>query len=219
MLYGHLREEVYQYANQMVSDGLAYASQGNISQFDRLSGVIAITPTAIHYTIMKPDDICLVDLNGKTIDAKWKPTSEIALHLVFYQHRAEINAVVHTHAPYATVFGVVHEPIPMILTEAASCLGSEIPVAPYQRPGTLELARSALDRMGDGVAVILENHGLVAIGENLARAYESTQAVETSARIAILARSMNKTPVLLNSKEVSELRENYLKSYHPKANE
>ncbi len=180
-----------------------------------LSGIIAITPSAIPYNKMKPDDICLVDITGKTIDARWKPTSEIALHLVFYQYRTEMNAVVHTHAPYATVFGVIQEPIPMILTEAASCLGSDIPIAPYQRPGTVELAHSAMVKMGTGVAVVLENHGLVAIGETLARAYESTQAVETSARIAILAQNMNKTPIELDAGEVTELRKHYLGSYHP----
>jgi len=213
MIYGQMREEVYLYATQMVRDGLAYGSQGNISLFDRLAGVVAITPSAIPYYGMKPEDICLVDDNSRIINARWKPTSEMALHLIFYRNRPEINAVIHTHAPYATVFGVINEPIPMILTEAAACLGSEIPIAAYKRPGTMELARSAFDVMDNGIAVVLANHGLVSVGETLARAYESTQAVETSARLTIMARSMNKTPTGLDSQEVSEMRRLNLQSY------
>ncbi len=204
---------MYLYATQMVRDGLAYGSQGNISLFDRLAGVVSITPSAIPYHAMKPEDICIVDAGGSIIDAKWKPTSEMALHLIFYQHRPDINAVIHTHAPYATVFGVIDEPVPMILTEAAACLGSEVPVAAYQRPGTMDLARAAFEVMGQGIAVVLANHGLVTVGETLARAYESTQAVETSARLTIMARSMNKTPTELDSQEVSEMRRLYLQSY------
>ena len=217
MIYGQMREEVFHYAIQMVRDGLAYGSQGNISLFDRRAGVVAITPSAIPYDAMKPEDICLVDDSSRIISARWKPTSEIALHLIYYLHRPEINAVIHTHAPYATVFGVINEPIPMILTEAAACLGAEIPIAPYQRPGTMELAQSAFDVMGNGNAVVLANHGLVVVGETLARAYESTQAVDTSARLTIMARSMNKTPTAMDSKEVSEMRQLYRQSYHPQS--
>lgn len=214
MIYGQMREEVFHYATQMVLDGLAYGSQGNISLLNRLACVVAITPSAIPYDAMKPEDICLVDENGRIISARWKPTSEMALHQIFYHHRPEINAVIHTHAPYATVFGVINEPIPMILTEAAASLGTEIPIAPYQRPGTMELARSACDVMDKGIAVVLANHGLVSVGETLARAYESTQAVETSARITIMARSMNKIPSPLDSMEVSEMRRLYRQTYH-----
>jgi L-ribulose-5-phosphate 4-epimerase len=215
MIYGQMREEVFHYAIQMVHDGLAYGSQGNISLFDRRAGIVALTPSAIPYHAMKPEDICLVDDGGRIISAKWKPTSEMALHLIYYLHRPDINAVIHTHAPYATVFGVINEPIPMILTEAAACIGAEIPIAAYQRPGTMELARSAIEIMGQGIAVVLANHGLVVVGETLARAYESTQAVESSARLTIMARSMNKTPAPMDSKEVSEMRRLYQQSYHP----
>jgi ribulose-5-phosphate 4-epimerase/fuculose-1-phosphate aldolase len=218
MLYQSLREEVYTFANQMVTDGLAYGSQGNISLYDPLSGVIAITPSALPYNMMQPEDICLVDLKGKTIDSKWKPTSEIALHLVFYQSRPEIQAVVHSHAPYSTTFGVINEPIPMILTEAATCLGEDVPIAPYARPGTWDLAKSALKTIQTGVAVVLANHGLVTIGKSLAQAYDSTMAVETSARLVIMAKSMGKNPVKLAPNEVQEIRSLYLKNYHPARN-
>jgi L-ribulose-5-phosphate 4-epimerase len=215
MLYQSFREEVFSHANQMVADGLAYGSQGNISLFDYRSGIVAITPSALPYRSMQPKDICILDLEGTLIDSPWRPTSEIALHLIFYKNRPEIYAVIHTHAPYATTFGVVNEPIPMILTEAATCIGGDVPIAPYLRPGTWELAKAALTTMGDGIAVVLANHGLVTVGETLARAYESAMAVETSARLSILAHSLGKNPIPLPKPEVEELRKNYLKTYHP----
>ncbi len=125
----------------MVKDHLSYGSQGNISLRDDYSGLIAITPTAIPYEEMNVDDICIVDQSGKLLSEKWKPTSEIALHLVFYQNDNDIMAVIHTHAPYATVFAAAHKPIPMSIIEAATCIGHEVPIAAYFRPGTNELAQ------------------------------------------------------------------------------
>lgn len=215
MLLQSLREQVYETAKHMVVDNLAYGAQGNISVLDRESGLVAITPTAIPYTKMVVDDIVVIDLQGNLVETRWHPTSETPMHLIFYQKRPDVGAVVHTHAPYATLFGVIHEPIPVLLTEAATCLGAPVPVAPYCRPGTPLLAETVLKTMGNGVAVLLAQHGLLSVGADLGQAYDTAMAAETSARLAIMLRSMNAAPHALPDGEVEFMRNLYLTKYKP----
>lgn len=215
MLLKELREQVLEKSLQMIRDGLAFGAGGNISALDSESGLIAITPSAIEYTQMKPEDVVVIDKQGKLVEGKWKPTSETPMHTIFYRERNDVGAVVHTHAPHASVFAITNEPIPMVVTEAALCLGGPVQVDPYVRPGTDELARSVLEAMGMGVAVLLGSHGLITVGHNLGEAYSSTIAAEVSARFTIMARSMGAEPIQLDPEEVSYLRELYLKHYHP----
>lgn len=215
MLLKELREEVLEKSVQMIKDGLAFGAGGNISALDSESGLIAITPSAIEYTKMKTADIVVIDKNGKVVDGKWKPTSESPMHTIFYREREDVGAVVHTHAPQATVFAIINEPVPMVVAEAALCIGEPVKVAPYRRPGTDELARIVLETMGDGVAVLLAQHGMIAVGSTLREAYSSTIATEMSARLAIMARSIGAAPIHLDLEEVKELRQLYLRHYHP----
>lgn len=215
MLLKELRQEVLEKSVQMIQDGLAFGAGGNISALDRDSGLIAITPSAIEYTKMKVEDVVVVDKFGKVVEGKWKPTSESPMHTIFYRERQDVGAVMHTHAPHASVFAIINEPIPLVVTESALCLGNPVKVDPYVRPGTEELAQSILEAMGKDVAVLLGQHGLITVGSNLDEAYSSTIAAEVSARFTIMARSMGAEPMHLDQTEVSFLRELYLKHYHP----
>ena len=210
-----LKESVWDFARQMMIDGIAHRAQGNISLRQASSGLIAVTPSAIPYDRLQVDDIVVVDLDGQVVEGKWRPTSELPLHLAFYRAWADIGAVVHSHAPYATLFGVIGEPLPMLLSEAAACLGGPVPVAPYCRPGSEELADSALRIADRGFAVILANHGLVTVGPDLGAAYDATLAVETTARVAWMARAMGTTVNALDPVEVAAMRAAYVISYHP----
>ena len=210
-----LKESVWSFARQMLTDGIAHHAQGNISLRQATSGLIAVTPSAIPYDRLQVDDIVVVDLDGQVVEGKWRPTSELPLHLAFYRAWADIGAVVHSHAPYATLFGVIGEPLPMLLSEAAACLGGPVPVAPYCRPGSEELADSALRIADRGFAVILANHGLVTVGPDLGAAYDATLAVETTARVAWMARAMGVTANTLDPAEVAAMRAAYVISYHP----
>ena len=210
-----LKESVWLAARQMLADGIAHRAQGNISLRQASSGLIAVTPSAIAYDRLQLDDIVVVDLSGAVVEGLWRPTSELLLHLAFYRAWADVGAVVHSHAPYATLFGVIGEPLPMLLSEAASCLDGPVPVAPYARPGTQELADSAVRIADKGPAVILANHGLVTVGPDLSSAYDSTLAVETTARTAWMARAMGVRVNALDPAEAAALRAAYLVSYRP----
>jgi L-ribulose-5-phosphate 4-epimerase len=210
-----LRMQVLEAAQQMVRDGLAYGSGGNISAQDPDSGLIAITPSAIEYSHMTAEDVVVIDEFGKSIEGKWKPTSETPMHTIFYREREDVGAVVHTHAPYVSVYAISGESIPMVVTESALCIGAPVEIAPYARPGTEELAQIVLKTMGSGVSVIMAQHGMIAVGPNLHAAYGTTIATEVSARLTIMARSAGMQPITIDLAEVKELRQIYLEHYHP----
>jgi ribulose-5-phosphate 4-epimerase/fuculose-1-phosphate aldolase len=137
------------------------------------------------------------------------------MHTIFYREREDVGAVVHSHAPYATVFGIINKSIPMVLTEAATCLTGNVPVAPYRRPGSIELAQQVLEELHGGVAIVLAQHGLLTVGADLGQAYDSTLAAETSARLVIMARSMGEQVVELDPSECALVRNSYLAHYKP----
>ncbi len=215
MLLTNLRNLVLDKAKQMVADGLSYGASGNISALDPDSGMIAITPSAVEYRVMTLEDIVVIDREGKLVEGKWKPTSETPMHTIFYRKRNDVGAVVHTHSPYATVFATIGEPIPMILSEAARCIGAPVKVTPYIRPGTQELAQQVLEAMADDVALLLGQHGALAVGCDLHSAYNTAMSIEFSARILLYARCAQAMPSPLDPAEVKELRRLYHKDYHP----
>lgn len=202
MLLQTLREQIVQIGLRMVEDGLAHGAQGNISALDVETGLIAITPSAYPYYLRKAEDICVIDLQRNLVEGKWKPTSEIALHTIFYQKRKDVCAVVHSHAPNSTVFGVINEQIPAVLTEAAFYLTGSVPVAPYACPGSDEVAEVTYAAIGEsGSAAVMAHHGLLTVGDNLEHAYETTLAAEMTARIVIMARSMGAKEIPLDPVE------------------
>jgi L-ribulose-5-phosphate 4-epimerase len=217
MLMKELRAEVLAAAKQMVVDHIAHGAQGNISAMDPTSGLIAITPSALPYNQMQLEDIVVIDRDGKIVEGRWKPTSETPMHTIFYRERVGVNAVVHSHAPYASAFAITSQPIPIVLIESALSLGSSVPVAPYRRSGSEELAITVLEAIGDGCSVLLAQHGLLTIGATLEQAYESTLAAESTARIVIMARSMNLEPTVIDPSEAAFMREMYLRKYKPEA--
>lgn len=210
-----LRAQVLASSQRLVADGLSHGSAGNISAMDRSSDLIAITPSAIEYAHMQPADVVVIDPDGQVVEGKWKPTSEIHLHTIFYRERPDVGAVIHSHAPYATVFAIANEPLPMVLAETAPFLGGPVKVAPYARTGTRELADCVLETIGQGVAILLANHGLLTVGPDLDKAYRASLSAELTARFVYMARAMGARPVALDPVEVAALREIILRDYHP----
>ena len=99
------------------------------------------TPTLISKGFMKPDDLCVVDMEGKQTGGHRQMTSEIKLHLAIMKERPEIKSVVHCHPPHATAFGIAREPVPMcVLPEVEIFLG-DVPIAKYDTPGSQEFCR------------------------------------------------------------------------------
>jgi L-ribulose-5-phosphate 4-epimerase len=216
MLLPELRAEVARYAKKMYDSHLVQATQGNLSARDHESGLICVTPSGADYELLTAEDIVVVDEQGNVVEGRWKPTVETPLHTLILRRRRDINCVMHTHSPYATAFGVIYQPVPMILAESALCLGGEVPVVPYRMSGTLEFAELVADVLGNGSAVIWGNHGAMVVGVNLALTFSTAHALEDSAKVYAIARQLG-TPVLLPPEEIAKLHDFWVKNYGQKA--
>ncbi len=211
-----LRAELARYARKMYESGLVRATQGNLSARDPASNLICITPSGADYQSLSAEDIAVVDEQGEVVAGKWQPSVETPLHTHILRQRRDIHCVMHTHSLYASAFGVIYQPIPMILAESASCLGGEVPVAPYQMSGTPEFAQLIAETLGNGPAVIWGNHGAMVVGATLPQTFSIAHALEDTAQIYAIARGLG-TPVTLPAAEIAKLHAFWQKGYRQKA--
>lgn len=175
-----------------------------------------ITPSGFEKSALTVRDLLVMSLDGKILKGKWKPTIETPMHLKIYNSRKDVKAIVHTHSPYATVFAVANESIPVQTVEAASAIGHPIPVTDYVRAGTEEMAEEVVRVLGEkGIAVLIRNHGVVAVGETLEDAFHAAILVEEEARTYYLTKLLGKTNPI-PPEEVEILRRSYLTSYGQK---
>jgi ribulose-5-phosphate 4-epimerase/fuculose-1-phosphate aldolase len=201
--------QVLTIAKRIYSNGLVIASLGNVSCREG-EDIIAITPSGIDYEELTVDDIVTITLQGTVVQGDHPPSSETPMHTLIYRERPDVNGVVHTHSIYASAFSVVNREIPVDMVEVAAHVGGRIPVAPYRLPGTEDLGRQALAVLHDRRACILQNHGVLAIGETLEKAYKAAAIVELAARIHLLG-SLIGTPAEIPSEDIKKLRHMYFK--------
>lgn len=148
---------------------------------------ILCTPTMTSKGFMRPDELPIVDGEGRMISGSKPPTSEIKIHLAIYRHRPDVHAVVHVHPPHATAFAVVRRALPKcVLPEVEVFLG-EIPLVPYATPGTRAFAEAAVPYLRHHNAFLLTNHGALTVGRDPFEAYYRMETVEQYCRILILA--------------------------------
>ncbi len=183
-----LKEDVCMTAKKAQKDGLCKHKSGNFSARDPESGYVVITPTGIDRDLLKPEDMIVIDMEADVIEnvSGLRPTSESLMHLMIYRQRPDAAAIVHTHSVYATAFAVLNRPIPAIVYEVAH-LGvtkARIPVAPYGRPGTPELAESVIGSCREADCFLLEKHGAVALdSRNISEAFLKAAYIEELAEL------------------------------------
>lgn len=212
MLLPELRAEVAHYAKKMADSQLVQATQGNLSARDPHSGLICITPSGADYQRMTAEDIVVVDDDSAIVEGRWRPSLEVPVHTLVLRRRSDIHCVMHTHSPYATAFGVVYQEIPMILCEAALCLGDRVPIVPYQMSATPEFAARVADVLAQHSAVLWGNHGAMVVGVNLALTYSTAHALEDTAKVYAIARQLG-APVPLSPAEIAKLHAFWLAHY------
>jgi L-fuculose-phosphate aldolase len=142
----------------MAAGGLVQGTEGNASA--RAGELIAISPSALAYETMRPEDVCLVSAAGELVEGP-QPSVELPMHLAVLAARPDVGAVVHTHSPRATA----NPPVPV--AEGLS--------------GTAELGAAVLAAAGEGLAVVVRDHGPVCFGSDLADALERAFEVERRA--------------------------------------
>lgn len=200
----NLRAAVARAARRLAASGLNVGTAGNVSA--RLGrGLVAITPSAMAYVAMAADDVVVVDTDGRVVNGRRGPSSELPMHLAIYEARPDVGAVVHTHSVFATAFAAAGRPIPAV-HYAIAPLGDEIRVAPYATFGTAELARSITTTLADDNAVLIASHGAVAVGPDLHVALERAMTVEYLAELAYRATALGGA-VPFDGRELERVRE------------
>lgn len=184
----NLKKDVMIIAQRAQKDGLCKHKSGNFSARDKETGLIAVTPTGLDREEMSPRDIVVMDLDAHVVENEsgLRPTSEVLMHIEIYKARPEVMAVAHTHSAYATALAVINRPIPAIVYEVAN-LGltkGRIPVAPYGRPGTPQLAQAVIESVHEADCLLLEKHGAVAVDErNIYEAFLKAAYIEELAEL------------------------------------
>jgi L-fuculose-phosphate aldolase len=214
MLLKKEREEVVKYSKKLITSGLTTGTGGNISIYKRDKKLFAISPSGMDYFETEPEDVVVMDIEGKIVDGVRKPSSEHELHRIFYQNREDINAVVHTHSTYSSVLATLREPLP-----ASSYLvafsGLDVRCASYASFGTRELAENTYAAMENRNAVLMANHGLLAGNNDILNAFNVAEQIEHCAEVYVKARSIG-IPVILDEEEMEEMVVRFRQSYGQK---
>lgn len=212
MQLGIERREIVRFGKRMMESGLTSGTGGNLSVRNPEADLVAVSPSGIPYDAVTPEQVAVVDLQGKKLEGEAKPSSEYRFHLAIYDDRRDVRAVVHTHSPYATTMACLHWEIPAV-HYMVGVAGKRVPVAPYATYGTAELAQNLVDAMDGYNAVLLANHGLVAVGRDLPTAFAVAEEVEFVARIYFQTRCVGLPPIIPET-EMERVLEKF-KSYGP----
>ncbi len=174
-------------SNSLYNDKIVSGKSGNISI--RLNQYIAITPTLKSLGHLKEEDIVLVDMDGNCL-TKGKPSSEVEMHLAIYKKRNDVNAIIHVHSPYITGFAFSDKKIKRL--EGFGQINQKyLSYIDYEKPGSKELALSASEGIKDEDVLILKNHGMICVGENLKEAESLTMFIEESAKTQFVSIMLN----------------------------
>jgi ribulose-5-phosphate 4-epimerase/fuculose-1-phosphate aldolase len=207
-----LRTSLVALGRRLLDAGLVEGTSGNLSARLPSGDRALVTPSGVDYTTMIPEQLVVVSLDGDWAGTGLRPSIDTANHCAILRARPDVGAVVHTHSPYATAFSVVGEPIPALVTEAAAILGGSVRPIDYLPPGRPDLADRVAAGLGSDRAILLPNHGVIAVGPTPEAAFGAALAVEQSARIAWLARAIG-SPRAVPPEEIERfaafLRERY----------
>ncbi|MET0615038.1 MAG: class II aldolase/adducin family protein [Thermoleophilaceae bacterium] len=168
------RRQVADVSRRLAAEGLVLGTSGNVSA--RSGTEVAITPTGAVLAELEPEQVTVVDLDGRHVDGELAATSEVELHLGVYR-RYEAGAVVHTHSPMATALSCVLDEVPCVHYGMLQ-LGGTVPVARYETFGTPELAAAVLDALEGRRAALMANHGAIVHAGDAAEALELALLLE-----------------------------------------
>ena len=184
--------------------GFTPATDGNVSA--RLGeGRVLLTPAGKEKGSLAPDDLIVVDQDGRVVEGTGRPSTETPMHLLCYRRRADVGAVVHAHPPVATAFAASGVPLDApVMPEIVLTVGP-VPLVPYATPGTEELARSLEPWVERHDAFLLASHGVLALGRDVREALHRMERVEHLARVTLAARLLGGPRSLTDAQVVSLL--------------
>lgn len=203
MLYEKKRQELIEYARKMEKYNLVKMSGGNVSL--RLEdGNVIVTPSAMNYDTIVPEDIVVLDINGNIIEGKRRPTSDLSAILYILQNMPWVNAVIHTHQAKAIAFSLVGDLLPVISSTMVDEIKDAVQVAPFTISSDIGMGIETVKHAGKSLCVILKNHGAMAYGKNLDQALSAAVYLEETCDVYMTALATGKEITVLTRKQIEE---------------
>ena len=206
-----LRQEVWECNLELPKNGLVVMTSGNVSGRDIHTGYVVIKPSGYSYEKLKPEDMVVLDLEGKIIEGHLAPSIDTATHLYLYRNRPDIHGICHTHSTFASTFAVLGETIPPYVTTSA-LLGGEVPLGRFVPIGGDNIAQEILDTIGDKFAILMQNHGVFTIGYDARHATKVAVELEEVAKITYFA-LLRGNPIRLSEEQLRETSGMYANAY------
>ena len=201
------KEQVVRYGKKLIDRRLTTGSGGNISVCNREKNLVAISPSGLDYYETTPEDIVILDIDGNLVEGKHRPSSEAGMHLAFYKNRADVSGIVHTHSKFATAIACMGWELPAV-HYLIGMAGHRVKCTGYATYGSDELAKKALETIGDSNAVLLANHGLIALGEDVDRAFSTAEHLEFVSEVYYLTKTLG-TPNILSDENMDEVMKKF----------
>lgn len=202
-MFNQEKQEVLDAALKLDRYGLIALSGGNVS-WRMPSGEVLVTPSGMIYDDMVASDVLVVDLSGNILEGHRKASVDTEALLYIYKQMPYVNAVIHTHQPYATGLGLVMDEIPCNLSTMANATEGPVAVASYGDPGSLSMGVEAVNAIGDRLAVVLKHHGVIAVGRDLRQALFSCVYLEEAAKTVAIALSTGKPMATMTQEQIDE---------------
>lgn len=181
-----LSERIVKAGKELYDHGLVRGNSGNISARIPGTETFLIKPSGVCMGRLKSEELILVDFEGNKIKGEANVSVETPMHAAIYKARKDVQAVVHTHAPTATAFGITGTGILPLQIEAFVLLPKGVPIVPFKPPGSKALADAVQKKISDHDAIILENHGIVTVGSTIEAACNLNEIVEEAATIQFM---------------------------------
>ncbi len=203
MMFKKERKEVIKAGMKLDRYGLIALSGGNVS-VRMESGEILVTPSGMIYEDMEPEDVLVVDIDGNIIEGERKPSVDTDALLYVFKHRPDLNAVIHTHQPYATAIGLVEDEFKVNVTTLANATCGNVAVTPFSSAASIDMGIDTVKYLGESLAVILRHHGVMAVGNSLKQALYACIYMEEAAKCHVAARSMGGDMKHMNAAQIEQ---------------
>ena len=212
MLLPELRRLVCEVNQALLRERLVTMTSGNASGRDPETNYAVVKPSGVSFEDLTPETMLVVDLECNVVDGDLKPSTDALTHVYIYRHMPQVNAIVHTHSNYATSFAALGMPIPAVLTAIADEFGEPIPCAPYCQIGEEQIGEAVVKHIGTCRAVLLQNHGVFAVGPDPKAALKAAVMCEDVAKTVHLA-MLKGTPLPIPEEEVRRGYKRYQEKY------
>jgi L-ribulose-5-phosphate 4-epimerase len=212
MLCKEFRREICELHQELPRNNLVVWTSGNISGRDPDNGLVVIKPSGVMYPDLTPDKMVILDLDGKVVEGTLKPSSDTATHIYIYRQRSDVNGIVHTHSPFATAFAAVGKPIPPVLTAICDEFGGEIPLGGFAPIGDEAIGMEIVRSIGNSPAILMQNHGVFAVGKSAKAAVKAAVMVEDVARTVFYAMQLGEL-IPIPDEMIARLHKRYKEQY------